>query len=156
MGSRTSFACVESRARRDVSWDTSTHTAAARGVRAAVGGTSSLSSQQHAVELAKLRQRNYELSSQLNEAGAKLIEKNQQLDEIKRQYETMLRNLREEVIEAQNQASPSEIDVILMVRLLRRAELNDAKIVPIINKLFPPPEGHKSWTKLLLPKEESH
>ena len=43
-----------------------------------------------------------------------------------------------------------------MIRLLRRAELNDAKIVPIINKLFPPPEGHKSWMKYLLPKEESH
>jgi hypothetical protein len=93
---------------------------------------------------------------QLNEARAKFVEKNQQLDEIKRQYETMLRNLREEVIEAQNQASSSEIDVVSMVRLLRRAELNDAKIVPIINKSFPPPEGHKSWTKLLLPKEESH
>ncbi len=42
MGSRTSFACVEARARRDASWDTSTHTAAAGGVRATVGGIESL------------------------------------------------------------------------------------------------------------------
>jgi DNA anti-recombination protein RmuC len=119
VGSRAaSCTCVENRVRGDASRDASTPAATARGVRAAVGGTSSLSSQQYAAELAELRQRNYELSSQLNEAHTKLAEKNQQLDEIKRRYETMLRNSREEVIETQNQASSSEIDVVLMVRLL--------------------------------------
>lgn len=42
MGSRTSFACVETRARRDASWDTGTNAATARGVRTTVGGIESL------------------------------------------------------------------------------------------------------------------
>jgi selenocysteine lyase/cysteine desulfurase len=42
VGSRTSFACVESRARRDVNGNARTNAAAAGGVRAAVGGIESL------------------------------------------------------------------------------------------------------------------
>jgi hypothetical protein len=63
----------------------------------------------------------------------------------------MLRNLREELIEVQDQASPDEVlDVKLTIQRLRQAGLNDAKIVPIINKLFPSPAGRKMWTKSLL------
>ena len=92
---------------------------------------------------------------QLNEVRSELVTRNQLLEENKRQYETVLRNLREKLIEAQNQAEPSEaLDVKSVVGLLRRADLTDAKIVPIVNKLFPPPPNHKSWTKLLLPKDD--
>jgi hypothetical protein len=42
MGSGASFACVESRARRDVNGNARTNAAAAGGVRAAVGGIESL------------------------------------------------------------------------------------------------------------------
>jgi flagellar motility protein MotE (MotC chaperone) len=150
MGIKTSFACVESRDRRDASWDVSTHTAAAGGVGAAVGGTLSLSSQQHAAEIVELRQRNHELRSQLTELRSELNKRKQLLEENKRNYETTLRNLQKEIAETRS----NELDAESMVRLLRRAELNDAKIVPIINKLFPPPEGHKCWQKHLLPKED--
>lgn len=60
----------------------------------------------------------------------------------------------EELIEVQDQASPGEVlDVELVVQRLRRAGLNDAKIVSIINQLFLPPAGHKNWTKSQLPSE---
>jgi hypothetical protein len=64
----------------------------------------------------------------------------------------MLKNLRKELDE-KHKGNPS-LDAKCMVRLLRKAELTDSRIVPILNKLFPPPAGHATWTKLLLPNED--
>ncbi len=89
---------------------------------------------------------------QLTEARLKIVDKEQQLEETKQQYETMLKNLPKELDE-EHKDEPS-LDVERMVQLLRKAELTDSKIVPIIKKLFPPPAGHANWTKLLLPKED--
>jgi hypothetical protein len=99
-----------------------------------VGGNSSLSSQKYAAEIQELRQRNQDLRTQLTEAPSRNVDKEQELDE-------------------DHKDNPS-LDVKRMVQLLRKAELTDSKIVPIINKLFAPPAGHENWTKLLLPKED--
>jgi len=89
---------------------------------------------------------------QLTEAQSEITDKERQLQESKQQYETMLKNLRKELDE-EHKGSPS-LDAKCMVRFLRKAELTDSRIVPILNKLFPPPVGHATWTKLLLPNED--
>ena len=102
--------------------------------------------------MAKLRHRNNEFITQLSEFRLQLSNKDQQLEESKHQYETMLRNLRDELNEVQNQADSGELSVDSAVAWLRRAELNDTTIVRILNKSFPSPAGHEFWTKFLLPK----